>query len=139
MMAPTDVRPRTAQGGGVPWPAALLAAAALAAACQGRTRESFARGPRGGDPDRGERVILSYGCGACHVIPGVRGARGQVAAPLTSFASRTFIDGRLPNAPETLVDWLLNPRGADPATAMPALGLSEQDARDAAAYLYTLD
>jgi hypothetical protein len=32
----------------------------------------------------------------------------------------------------------LNPPAIDPLTAMPATGISEAEARDAAAYLYTL-
>jgi cytochrome c2 len=115
--------------------AAVVAGALGVLACRGPAAPRL----RGGDPDRGERVIIARGCGACHEIPGIRGARGDVAAPLAQFARRAFIDGRLPNAPETLVLWLVDPPATDPATAMPSLGLSEQEARDAAAYLYTLD
>jgi len=38
-----------------------------------------------------------------------------------------------------MVRFLMQPKQVDPDTAMPALGLSEQDARDIAAYLATLD
>jgi cytochrome c1 len=41
--------------------------------------------------------------------------------------------------PDRLVPWILDPRALDPDTAMPGLGLTEREARDAAAYLYTLD
>jgi cytochrome c1 len=34
--------------------------------------------------------------------------------------------------------WLRDPPAIDPATAMPNLGLSEAEALDVAAYLYTL-
>ena len=34
--------------------------------------------------------------------------------------------------------WLLDPGAISPGSAMPALGLSEAEARDAAAYLFTL-
>ena len=38
----------------------------------------------GGDPERGERAIMAYGCGSCHVIPGVPAAEGRVGPPLTA-------------------------------------------------------
>jgi len=36
------------------------------------------------------------------------------------------------------VRWVITPQEMKPGTAMPDLGLSEQQARDVAAYLYTL-
>jgi cytochrome c1 len=68
----------------------------------------------------------------------VSGAHGRVGPPLTGFARRSFIAGRLPNTPENLVAWVRDPPAIDPATAMPALGLDERAARDVAAYLYEL-
>ena len=49
-----------------------------------------------------------------------------------------YIGGVLPNRPMMLTAWLRDPPAIDPATAMPALGLSEAEARDMAAYLYRL-
>ena len=92
----------------------------------------------GGDPERGEQAIVRYGCGSCHVIPGVPAATGQVGPPLTDLADRTFLAGRVRNGPDALVRWIRAPREIDSATAMPTLGVGEQDARDIAAYLYTL-
>ena len=51
---------------------------------------------------------------------------------------RAYIAGRLPNRPTMLTVWLRDPPPIDPETAMPALGLSEAEALDVAAYLYTL-
>jgi cytochrome c1 len=87
------------------------------------------------DAERGRRIIGEADCGACHTIPGVRGARGVVAAPLTAFARRSFIAGEVPNTRENLVRWIRDPRSIEPGTAMPALGLDEGQARDVAAYL----
>lgn len=93
-------------------------------------------------PDRPERVargaeaIASYGCGACHVIPGVERARGRVGPPLTDFAERAYVAGRVVNTPENLVAWIRVPDSVEPGTAMPTLGVSEEEARDIAAYLY---
>jgi cytochrome c1 len=78
-------------------------------------------------------------CGACHTIPGIDGARGQVGPPLMYFSHRTFIAGELPNKPENLVRWVTSPQAVEPHTAMPNLGLTNQQARDVAAYLYTLE
>lgn len=92
----------------------------------------------GGDAREGKKVIQAYGCGACHVIPGVHAANGMVGPPLYFFSRRTMIAGELPNTPQNLVRWIQNPPSVEAATAMPDLGLSDQQARDAAAYLYTL-
>lgn len=92
----------------------------------------------GGDPELGKVVISSMGCGACHVVPGVRGAIGMTGPPLTDFGRRQYIAGRLVNDPENLVAWILDPQAIDSATAMPTLGLDTAQARDAAAYLLTL-
>lgn len=91
-----------------------------------------------GTPDTGARLIALYGCGSCHAIPGVVGASGAVGPPLHQFGRRTYISGSIPNQPEALVRWLQDPPAMAPDTAMPNLGLSEQEARDMAAYLYTL-
>jgi len=61
-----------------------------------------------------------------------------VGPPLFWFSRRTYIAGELPNTPENLVRWVRTPRLVEPATAMPTVGLDDQQARDVAAYLYTL-
>lgn len=92
----------------------------------------------GGNAIRGEQVIAQYKCGSCHTIPGIRNAKGVFGPPLTDWADRGTIAGDFPNNPKTLVSWLKSPTSMKPATAMPDLGLSEQQARDAAQYLETL-
>ena len=92
----------------------------------------------GGHPDAGVTLIRAYGCGTCHTIPGVRGADGKTGPPLTDFAYRSYIAGNLSNAPENLVAWIMNPQAIEPGTAMPNLGVTDQEARNIAAYLYTL-
>jgi cytochrome c1 len=95
----------------------------------------------GHDP-RGKAAIDKHGCAACHDIPGIHaigGRGGLVGPPLAGFARRSYIAGHLPNTPENLVIWIRNPHAVDPGTAMPVLGLTEQEARDAAAYLLDLD
>lgn len=118
--------------------AALLALAALVSlsACDKGPAEGAVVG--GGSPQRGAQLIREYGCGACHRIPGIAGAAGQVGPPLERIARRAYLGGVLPNYPESMVQWLLDPQAADPRSAMPAVGLDEAEARHITAYLYTL-
>ena len=92
-----------------------------------------------GEPGSGRQIIAQKDCGACHTIPGVRGARGKVGPSLAGFAQRGYIAGELPNRPTLLVRWLPNAPELVPGTAMPAIPMTERQARDVAAYLYTLD
>ena len=92
----------------------------------------------GGDPVRGQEAMSRYGCGTCHQIPGVPGARGLVGPPLSDFGQRSLIAGQLPNRPAVLIDWILNPPALVPDTGMPEIGVAPADAKDMAAYLYTL-
>jgi cytochrome c len=91
-----------------------------------------------GDPKRGQKALAGFGCGACHQIPGIRGARGSVGPPLTAFANRSYIAGQLVNSPDNLIRWIVDPQAVEPGTAMPNLGVVPATARDMAAYLYTL-
>ena len=118
----------------------IAGAIAVFAAIQisNRETERSAAEMTGGDPARGRALIREIGCGSCHTIPGVQGANGQVGPPLDKIAGRMFIAGVLENNPDNMLRWLENPPAVDEKTAMPNLGLSEQDRRDIAGYLYTL-
>ena len=91
----------------------------------------------GGDPARGRQLIVAYGCGACHHAPGVPGAVGAVGPSFDGFGTRAFIVGRLRNEPAGVIRWIRTPQAVRPGTLMPDLGVSEADAHDLAAYLYT--
>lgn len=106
--------------------------------CQGGRTEGDQVVVMGGNAERGEDAIGRIGCGACHTIPGIREARGTVGPPLTGWARRSYIAGTLPNAPDNLIKWITEPHSVEPGTAMPHLGVTDQQARDIAAYLYTL-
>jgi cytochrome c len=112
-----------------------LAWLALVSACGRKASGTLISG---GDPARGKSQIVAYGCGTCHVIPGVGEASGLLGPPLSKFAHRAFIAGEVPNTSEFLVRWISVPQAIEPGTAMPNLGVSEAQARDIAAYLYTL-
>jgi cytochrome c2 len=92
----------------------------------------------GGSAQRGAQRITRFGCAACHRIPGVKNASGNVGPPLDRIADRTYIAGMLRNTPANLVRWIREPQAVVPGNAMPNMGVSEADARDIAAYLYTL-
>jgi len=86
--------------------------------------------------DLGRSLIQSYGCGACHEIPGLRGGNGRVGPKLDGFVDQMYIAGMLTNTPENLAIWLQNPRHVNPGTAMPDLGVSAEEARHMVAFLY---
>jgi putative membrane protein len=116
---------------GVP---AMMVVLLLLAGCQpGRAPD-----PAAADAGRGREAVRTYGCGACHEIRGVPGAVGRVGPPLTGVAQRVFIAGYLPNQPETMVQWIMVPQAFRQPTAMPNMGVTERDARDITAYLYSL-
>jgi cytochrome c len=85
------------------------------------------------------KAIIGKQCAACHRVPGVSGAVGSVGPSLQGIAKRQIIAGKLPNNPANMVRWLMHPQQVSPGTAMPEMGLTEDQARKIAAYLYTLD
>jgi cytochrome c2 len=91
-----------------------------------------------GDPARAPPLFVANGCSGCHRISGVPGARGRTGPSLDGISQRSFIGGVLTNTPQNLIDWIRASRELSPQTAMPSTRVSEQDARDMAAYLYGL-
>jgi len=92
----------------------------------------------GGNARLGRTDTRRYGCNTCHEIPGVPGARGLIGPPLTGIGQRYYIAGELSNTPDNLIRWIQHPKQVEAHTAMPEMGVTEQDSRDIAAYLYTL-
>ena len=112
-----------------------LALAGLAA-CDGPPD----RTPTVGDADtqRGRRLVVDMGCAACHTFPDVKWPRGGLGPSLENFGHQGLIAGRLPNQPGVLMQFVRNAPSLVPGTAMPAFPMSDQDARDVAAYLLQL-
>ena len=98
----------------------------------------FAEQMTGGDVEAGKQAMRRFGCGACHQIPNVDGAEGKVGPSLKGIATTAQIAGRLSNQPENMVRWLRYPQAVNPQSGMPDLAISEVEARDMAAHLYTL-
>ena len=91
----------------------------------------------GARASRAPAEIAAYGCGSCHTIAGVSGANADIGPELRHFADRRYIAGRLPNTAPNLIRWIRSPQQVDPGNVMPDLNVSDQDARDIAAYLYS--
>jgi cytochrome c1 len=123
------------------WIAATAFCALLTACWDGElinTGSDLAGLEFGGDPKAGVHEITRTGCGACHTIPGIAEANGLVGPPLTQMGRRTYLAGVLRNTPDNMMVWLQKPQKVVPGNAMPDMGLSEQQARNITAYLYTL-
>ncbi|NUZ07017.1 c-type cytochrome [Piscinibacter koreensis] len=121
-------------------PSAYAAAVAEPARCEeseGSATASTPSTPTSRD-DAARIALQQYACTACHVVPGIAGSNLQVGPPLAGLARRSLLAGGLPNTSENLVRWIRDPRGIDPRTAMPNLGVGEAHARLMADYLLGL-
>lgn len=99
--------------------------------------DATAAGPRA-SAERGRLLLAQYQCGSCHAIPQVAAARGTVGPVLAAFGKRSYIAGHLPNRPDALARWIMDPASLAPGTAMPSMGVSRRDAQDMAAFLHSL-
>jgi cytochrome c2 len=113
-----------------------LGLCAAATGCNAGARQAAAA-VTGGDPQRGRSAIYKYGCGSCHTVAGIPDAHGLVGPPLSGIGNRTYVAGVLRNTPDNIVRWIRSPKDVNAKTAMPVLGVTEQDATDIAAYLYS--
>jgi sulfur-oxidizing protein SoxX len=91
-----------------------------------------------GEPAPGAAAIERLKCGACHEIPGVAGAHGQVGPPLAAYGRRVYLAGKFPRDPALLARWVADAPSMAPGTAMPKVEMSADEARDIAAYLSAL-
>jgi cytochrome c len=110
---------------------------ALAACSDGGMRGYVEKTVPGGDIEAGREAIIAYGCGSCHTISGIPEANAYVGPPLNEYERRHYIAGNLPNTADNLIFWIQFPQSVEPGTAMPNMGVSETDARNIAAYLYS--
>ncbi|MCW5978497.1 MAG: c-type cytochrome [Bryobacteraceae bacterium] len=117
----------------------LLAAAILGlSGCGENAAAVLGEQATGGDAQLGRKLTFRHDCGSCHIIPGVAAANGTVGPTLERFGRRGYIAGALPNTPENLVEWIVEPHRIRPNSGMPDLGVSPDQARHMAAYLYSL-
>jgi cytochrome c2 len=80
-------------------------------------------------------TLRQYACDTCHIIENMVGPRTHVGPPLEQLYRRKYIAGVLPNTPENMVRWIMDPQGVSPHTLMPDLDVSEPHARTMARYL----
>ena len=91
-----------------------------------------------GNPTIGQQLVMTRGCGGCHTVSGVPGANGVAGPNLTNVVLRPTLAGdRLPMSPEMMTRWLLDPHALKPDTSMPNVGLSQQEAQDLTAFLFS--
>lgn len=110
----------------------LPLAAVLLGGCAHRSRSEQL------EVQHGANLIQHYGCGSCHMIPGINGADGLVGPPLTHWGRRSYIAGMMPNNPDNLTFWVQHPQKVVPGVDMPEMGIDDQEARAIAAYLDTI-
>ena len=121
----------------IPMIVVALAASAVMG-CSNRSKTVQAAELTGGNPKSGKNKIAYYGCGSCHDIKGIPGAIGLVGPPLDNVAMRVYLGGVLQNSPNNMALWIMNPKQFDEKTAMPNLHVTQSDAIDITAYLYSL-
>jgi len=82
----------------------------------------------------GKTVFAANSCVGCHTIRGV--SAGLLGPDLTHFGGRKMMmAGLRPNTPANLVAWIKNPTALKPGAKMPAVRLTDAQARAVAAYL----
>lgn len=113
---------------------ALLACLGALAACKQPPEARYV--PDSKAMGRGLAAIERVGCAACHEIPGLDWPQGRSGPSLAGFDEVGAIAGALPNTAENLAAFVRNAPAAKPRSTMPAMPLSEEEARDVAAYLY---
>jgi cytochrome c oxidase subunit 2 len=90
-----------------------------------------------GDAAEGKTIYASRACVACHTIRGV--SAGELGPDLTHFGGRTTLAaGMLATTVENVAAWVKDPVAIKPGSKMPALGLTDAEARAVAVYLVGL-
>jgi mono/diheme cytochrome c family protein len=105
--------------------------------CRSDAAATARRGSQYEEEKRGEVVLRQYACHACHRIDGVVGPDARVGPPLAQWPARGYIAGTLPNTPDNLVRWIMEPDAVSQGTLMPDLGVTEPHAREMAAFLFS--
>jgi cytochrome c2 len=92
-----------------------------------------------GDPNVGLTLFTSKGCNTCHTVLHLPNATGAVGPNLTNMVLRPTIAGdQIQNTPDNMARWIMDPQAMKPGSGMQALGVTNQEARDLAAFLYSL-
>lgn len=89
-----------------------------------------------GNAARGRASIKRHGCPSCHAISGFGETSASAAPPLRHWGERHYLAGKIINYPYNLVSWLQAPHKVKRDTAMPDVGLDEEEAWNIARFLY---
>lgn len=104
---------------------AILAIPLAALSCQGAA----------GEHESARQAIAAHGCTTCHEVPGVEGFGGRTGPPLTDMARQAYVAGVVAKTPEALAAFIRDPQAVDPRSAMPDLGIGEEEAEAIARFL----
>ena len=116
---------------------AIVAVTMMICACKAPPDSRYISSPDANA--RGLAAIERAGCGACHQIPGVSWPKGRTGPSLEGFNDIAPIAGTLPNTAENLAAFVQDAPRIKPDSTMPAMPLSQEESRNVASYLYSLD
>jgi len=98
-----------------------------------------------GDPNNGQKLFTDSkfyppsGCGSCHTLLGYTTGAYPGAPNLTNVSLRPTLAGEtLQNTPAQLKAWIMDPPSQKRDARMPKLNVSDQEATDLAAFIYSL-
>ena len=98
-----------------------------------------------GDPENGRKLFTDSkfyppnGCAACHTLKGYSTGAYPSAPNLTNVSLRPTLAGEsMRNGPAEMKAWILDPPSQKRDSRMPKLNVSDQEATDLAAFLYSL-
>lgn len=83
------------------------------------------------------KALIADHCGACHRVPGVPGTEGRVGPSLEGVGGQMIIAGHFVNTPDNLARWISEPQKLLPGDVMPDTGVTYEQARLIASYLYS--
>ena len=83
------------------------------------------------------KALIADHCGACHRVPGVAGTEGRVGPSLAGIGDQVIIAGHFVNTPDNLARWISQPQELLPGDVMPDTGVTYDQARLIAYYLYS--
>lgn len=103
-----------------------------------------AAAPTGPELERGAKLFKDKTCPTCHLVKGLEGA--ESASPsmttgpnLTHVGSRMTIGANtLPNTPDNVAKWILDPQAIKPGAKMTKIAMSPDEAKAIAAFLTSL-
>jgi cytochrome c2 len=83
------------------------------------------------------KTLIADHCGTCHRVPGVAGTQGRVGPSLEDIGQQIIIAGHFVNTPDNLARWISAPQELLPGDVMPDTGVTYEQARLIASYLYS--